>query len=535
MDAMRIFRKDYVIGLDIGSSSVKLVQFARREDGLNLVGAGLKEIEEASDDGFNEKEKISALRSLLSEVDVKRSEAIVSINCPMTSIQKLRVPYMPKGELQEGLRLEAKNYFPFPIDNAILEFEILGDIVEKGIRKYEVIAVASPRATIEAYIALLNKVGIKPASLIPSSYALRKIGGHLLSLAGGEDKTLSFLDIGRRYTELLVFKGKDLAFSRKLPVSGGDFTKAMTAVLVSDRGKTELSFSEAEEIKREIGIPRREGESRIIHDKISTTQVLSMLRTPFENLTNEIERCFDYYREKNIGGEIASLVLFGGGASLAGLPESLTERLGIEAKLGDALEGLKVEPVLRIERAKVSHRLEFAIGAALAGAKGINLLPSEIKEEAKRTFKRATLNGIVTAVILIAILLHVGIKIELANLRKKIDVTRMELLGLQPQLRLAETQMLMNKVLADEPYWEDVFKEIGNIIPEDIHLTELSVKNKIITMKGVISSKEKEVLLSNFILDLEKGIFHGVKLVRSEDKDIGKQSITEFEIKCWVD
>jgi type IV pilus assembly protein PilM len=453
----------------------------------------------------------------------------------MTSINRLKVPYMPKEELREGLMLEAKNYFPFPVDSAALDFEILGDVVEKGVRKYEITAAASPNANIDRHLDLLKKANIKPASFVPCSYALAKIAGHLPSSQSGEkEKAQCLIDIGKCYTELLIFEGRNLAFSRKLPVSGRDFTKALTAILISERGRTELSLAEAEKIKRETGIPGGGG-TDIIDDKISATQVLSMLRAPLERLTSEIERCFDYYREKESGGGIGSVMLFGGGSSLKGLAGFLSERLGMEVKLGDAMEGLKIENAAAIERAEVSHRVGSAVGAALCGAKGINLLPAEIREEAKRIFKRATIKGVVTAVLLASLLLHIGIKTELASLKKRINAARMELSGLQPQLKLAETQILANDVLVNEPHWEDVFKEIGNVIPEDIHLTEINTREKSITMKGAVDSEEEEVLLSNFILNLEKGIFHDVKLVRSEDKDVGKQSITEFEIKCWVD
>jgi Tfp pilus assembly PilM family ATPase len=95
--------------------------------------------------------------------------------------------------------------------------------------------------------------------------------------------------------------------------------------LVSDKGKIKLSLEEAERIKREVGIPP-EGESKMIDDKILTTQLLSMIRSPLEQLVNEIDRCFDYYREESGGGKIDSLMLFGGGALLKGLQQFLVQK-----------------------------------------------------------------------------------------------------------------------------------------------------------------------------------------------------------------
>ena len=102
-----------------------------------------------------------------------------------------------------------------------------------------------------------------------------------------KDQAICLVDIGEFYTELIIVRKKTLVFSRKIPITGKDFTKAMTKVLVSDRGKTELSLEQAEKIKCEVGIPP-EGESKIIDNVISTTQILSMLRPSLEQLASEI-------------------------------------------------------------------------------------------------------------------------------------------------------------------------------------------------------------------------------------------------------
>lgn len=515
-----IFKKDFIIGLDIGTNSIKIAQFRKLEDGLHLVKADLKEIEAKDDAILYEKEIVSILQDLFSGIDIKKSKIIVSINCPKTTIKIAQISYMPKSELREGIRLEAKNYFPFPIEDSLLDYEILGDIVEEGVRKYEVVVAVSPRKTIDKYLSLLAKAAIKPASFVPCSYALQKLAKNFYAREG---KTTCFMDIGKLYTELVIFKGRDLMFFRKIPVAGRDFTQVMTRVLVSERGRTELTIDEAEKIKREIGIPPGEAESKIIDNKISTNQIVSMLRTPLEQLVSEIERCFDYYREETTGTKIDLLLLWGGGASLAGLAKFLSEGLGIEVELG--------EPIHQGD--KISYRLGLAIGAALSERRGINLLPPEIKEETKRVVRRGTLEAIVTAAILTSVLVYIGIKIQLNNFQKRISAGRMELFSLQPQLKKVRVYHLANMILVDEPYWEDVFKELSNLMPGNIYLTNMSMKDNVITMRGVVAQEGGERFLSDFILTLEKGIFKNVKLVKT--KELEGRLGNEFELRCWVD
>ena len=530
----QIFKKDFIVGLDIGTSSVKIAQFRRQEDGLHLVKTDLREI-------GGENKIVPVLKDLFRGINVKKLKVIASINCPKTALKVVKTPFMPKSELRDGIGLQAKNYFPFPIEDAILDYEISGDNSEKGVREYEVAVSVSPKATIAEYLAILGKAGIKPASFVSCPYALQKLTERSYA---GKNQTICIIDMGILYTELVIFsakgepasgrKGLTLMLSRKIPVGGMDITEAMTTVLGSDLGKTALSPHEAEKIKREVGIPP-EGESKIIDNKISTVQILSMLRPSLEQLMNEIGRCFDYYREEAGGGKIDSLVLFGGGAALGGLAKYLSEGLGLEVRLGDAFEGLKVKPEGIQERSKLACRLDLAIGAALTEGKGINLLPAEIKEEKKRVIKRGTLTAILTAILLASLLLFIGLKIQLNNLEKRIAVAKMELRSLQPQRENAETHYLASMVLADEPNWEDVFKELSNLMPDNIHLTKISRASDMITMQGVAVSKDNnaEQLVSGFIVILEKGIFNKVELIKIND--LTDHSGSEYELKCRVD
>ena len=519
------FKKDFIIGLDIGTSSIKIAQFIKGQGGLRLLRADLKEIASSPSAPRNDGQKkiVSTLKDLFKGINVKKSTVIASINCPMTAIKKAVVPHMPKAELRRAIALEAKSYFPFPVSGALLDFEIIGDVEEKGVKKYEIMVTTSPRETVDKYLSILNEAGIKPASLIPCTYALQ-------NLHAGEGRVNCFVDIGERYTESVIFKGRELVFSRKIPVAGGDFTKAMTGVLVSDKGRIELSLEEAEKIKREVGIPQQ-GEPGMIDDKISTVQILSMQRPLLEQLAKEIDRCLDYYRDSAEGGKIDSVVLFGGGAMLRGLPEFLSAELEMEVKVGNSLDGIEIKSGAMSEAvSRQAASLSSAVGAALSEAKGLNLLPPEIKEETKRTFKRAGLQSTAAALILILVFVYIGMRIQLGNYQKRLSVGKLEL----SSLRLAEAKLekrnLINQILSDEPYWEEILKDLSHAIPRNIYLTELSMLDNLIKMKGIILSGDGEEALSAFILKLEEGIFKNVKLVTS--RELEGQAATEFELAC---
>jgi len=218
---------------------------------------------------------------------------------------------------------------------------------------------------------------------------------------------------------------------------------------------------------------------------------------------------------------------------LKGLPEFLSKELEMEVRLGDVLDGLKVDAGAFSGREALSYRLELAVGSALAGGGGINLLPPEIKEETERVVKRGTIEAVATAVIIASILVYMGMRIKIDNFEKRIAVARMEFASLAPELAKARAQALANKVLLDEPQWEDIFKEISNLLPDTVHIEELKMADNIITMKGIVDADRGEEIIASFILTLEKGIFDNVKLVSS--KDLEGAPGEEFELKCWVD
>jgi type IV pilus assembly protein PilM len=497
-----MFKKNLIIGLDISPSSIKVAQFEKKDDGLHLLRLDLKELKHAgSDGGACEQEMIDALKELMRGIDLRKAVVVASVNCSQTVLRKVTAPYMPKAELCEGVKLESKNYFPFPIDQFIFDFEILGESVETGVRKYELIVSVSPEQTVNKYLALLEKAGVQPASFVPFSYALLKSAEGLYCRQG---QTQCFVDIGGSGAELIVCKGKDFVFNRKIPVKGEDFVKALKNTLPP--GRSDVSAS---------------------------AQALPPAFIPLEQLAVEIEKSFDYYKEVGVGRKIDSVVVSGEPELLGDIIKYLAQRLGVEARLGDPLTLLKASKEVIAGSVRGAHRFSLAIGAALSEGKGLNLLPVVMKEKAGRLFQRITIESVVIALALISVLSYIGMKIQLANFEKGISVAKLELSSLQPQLKRVEEQNLASTILADEPRWEDIFIELSNLIPDKAYVRHLRLEDNLITMNGVVSALDGEQILSQFILALEKGLLNNVKLVESKNR--ADAAGIEFELKCKVD
>ncbi|PIQ88628.1 MAG: hypothetical protein COV72_07395 [Candidatus Omnitrophica bacterium CG11_big_fil_rev_8_21_14_0_20_42_13] len=523
-----IFKKSFIAGIDFGADSIKFAQFNEKEDGLHLVSAGIERIKSKDSKQPGDIEIASALKRLLSGVSTARGIFIANINCPGTSAREVTLPFISPAELVQAIRLKAKDYFTFFDEGSSLDYEIAGDVVEGGVRKHKLLVAVSPKATVNKYLSILARTGIKPFSFKCLPVALKGLLGDCYR---DSDKVMAFLDIGKRFSEIVVFGGKSLIFSRKIPVAGDDFTKALTAVLVSERGKTALTFDEAEKIKCSIGIPQDPG-NELIDGKISSAQVLSLLRAPLTQLSGEISRCFDYYREETGGKTINSLTLLGAGAKLAGLEKFLSDELGLEVNFSLSCEVVKIDKGARELTEKDFHRIAPAFGAALAGPGGINLLPREIKEEAARRIIRTTIAVAVSLLLFIPLLTYIGMRIQLGVFEKRITAAHLELANLEPALKATAAGRLAQNVFADEPYWTDVFRELSNIIPDGVYLSQMSMRGKVIRVKGIITLAEKEKIISDFMNKLEEGLFRNVRLIVTKES---ANTLHEFELSSGIE
>lgn len=521
-------RRRFVIGIDVGTSSVKVVQMADVDGKMTVIKSALVDIGGVPG---SQEEALASLKTALIGIETKGAKVVAIVNCPQTCARKIVAPHMPKKELSQAVKWEAKNAILFSIDEALIDFEILGEVSEKNIRKYVVAVAAAPKDTVDRLVALFSKVGIEISALIPISLSLQ----NWLVYSKRKEDILAIVEMGASVTELNIYREGQLAFSRKLPVAGVDITKAMTSTLMSSQGKVELSVGEAEKIKKEQGIPTGE-ETELVDGKILPSQILSLVRPCVEQLAGEIERSFDFFREESHGGKVDKIILFGGGANLKGLVESLKRELEIDIEIGDSLKDIPVLPKAVTDKEGAGLRFDLAIGAILNKGDKINLLPIELKEKTKRFVENMSLKGIAVGAVVSLLLFYTGMHIQLFAYNKKMAALKLEQRTLQPQLNQLRGKILIGGILKDKPYWGDVLKEISHLIPPEIYLTYLRTENDTVRLKGDILRGDEgpQAVLSRFMLTLEEGIFQDVSLVTTQKKT-GSVNIAEFEITCMVE
>ena len=477
-----------VIGLDVGSRSVKMVELKDTVSGVQLLNFKLVELPLTSGkenpDYDPVANKVSAIKESLKDFDTKMVKVFSVVGGPRVSVRRVVMPPMPKREMIDAVKWEAKNHIPFPVEDAIIDYQIIGDVVEQGVKKYDLLVVAAERSLIEEHLSLLKNAGIRVTAVTAaplSLWNLVKKGGLKLP----EDKIVALLNIGGDVTDINIFKGGGLQFTRQVLIAGMNITRAMTGILVSDYGQIELDIHQAEELKKKWGIPT-DTESQMIDDKISSTQILALLRPIIDRMVSEIKRSFAYHREESRGQRVEHVILVGGCSKLKGFAELLSKGLGMNVEVGDPLVSVDVQ-VDKEGASDVASRLAVVMGTALGGTKGINLIPLEIRTQAQRFLRRLSLEVVGTIAAFFMLFNYIFMYSQVTNYNKRIKSSNIELATLRAEVERAADLDTMRKNIArrnslikeltDKGFdWVNILKEMSNIIPPDVILTSISLE-----------------------------------------------------------
>jgi len=225
----------------------------------------------------------------------------------------------------------------------------------------------------------------------------------------------------------------------------------------------------------------------------------------------------------------------GGGSNLKNLTKNLSESLRIPVQLGNPVAAFPSSgPSLVNDDPETAHSFASALGAALASPGDINLLPIEIKQQTKLLIKRSSIKALVTAVVVSLILLYTGMRIRLGIYDKRVAAMELEFRALSPQIEELPKQAFLCSFLNQRIYWSDALKEISNLIPEPVYLTEMNATENILTLKGEIKSPGvgREQFLTQFMCSLEEGIFKEVNLISS--KDSPEDKLNTFKLRLGI-
>jgi len=348
-----------LIGVDIGSHTIKVVHLKKAGEGLKLNTWAHIPIAAKPDASPEEKKQqaVNSLKAFLIQKGIKAQAAASSVSGNAVIVRYVKFPQLTKEELQATLATEAEPFIPFDINDVHLSFHILSNLVEEGQKKMETVLVAAKKDAVQSRVEILEAVGLKPTVIDVDSFALENIFELLPDHGQGAGSTLC-LNMGHTVTNLSIIEDGVTRVVRDVFVSGSTFTKAITKTLQCEPAK-------AEELKKTNGllIDAADKETALQEGNRDAIGVSQALAGVLKDLVSEIHRSVDFFLSQGPERSIGRIVLAGGSAGMKNLTRFLTGELKVPVTVLDPFAFL-VEPPADIPK-EVLPSLGVAAGLAL--------------------------------------------------------------------------------------------------------------------------------------------------------------------------
>lgn len=310
-----LFRKSKnLVGLDIGSSAIKLVELKDvKGGGYRLVKSGLETLSpEAIVDGaiMDASLVVDTVNRLATALNVRNSDFGTSLSGHSVIIKKISLPAMSPEELGESIRWEAEQYVPFDINDVNLDYVVLdsgaGDTMD-------VLLVAVKKDKIGDYTSVISQSGRNPMLVDVDAFAIQNAFEANYPIE--PNRVVALVNVGASVTNVNILSGPSTVFWRDISFGGNQFTDAVQKQL-------SLSFDQAEALKR--------GERAGDH---SVQEILPILRSVTDDLAQELQKTFDFFLATTSTSKIDQLLLSGGSARIVNFDTQLKERFGMAVEV----------------------------------------------------------------------------------------------------------------------------------------------------------------------------------------------------------
>ena len=341
-------KSDDLIGIDIGTGSIKLVEIAWQKNQPVLKNFGIVELPDKTiEDGriVNSEQLTQTLSQLLATTRTESKNVVVAVGGRVMFARELTFPKMTMEELGEAIKWDVGKYIPYTPGSYYFDFAIVGE--GNTDTEIKVLLVASPLENVTNIINVIKSVGLTPVAVDVEPLALYRI------FTNAERSMV--IDIGALLSQVTVFQNGSPAVIRNIPIGGQNFTQAIMDGL-------NMNYNEAEKIKQNQIIL---SQADIGAEYIDVQRQMESLVTEF---ARDITRTAEYYQQQNKNVSIDKIFITGGGAKLSNIVESLAKKLDMPAVLYDPLTKIKIPTSFdKTHLQKIAPQLGTAIGLALRG------------------------------------------------------------------------------------------------------------------------------------------------------------------------
>lgn len=324
-----------LLGVDISSSSVKLVELGRDKGGaLVLECCAIEQLERGwITDGNIEKfdEVAEALRRVVKRSGTKTKNVALALPPSAVITKRISLPGgMTEQELEVQVESEANQYIPFSLDEVSLDFCVVGPS-KNASGDVDVLIAASRKERVQDRQGLAEAAGLKPVIVDIESHAARLAAGRLIEALPnrGVDSVVALFEVGALTTSMQVIRNDDVLYERDQAFGGAQLTQL---------------------IVRQYGFSQEEAESKKRNGDLPEDYQSAVLRPFVDSLAQEIGRALQFFFTSTPYHRVDHIMLAGGSAPLHGLIQAVTEGTGFACSVINPFEGMDVGGAVRLRK-----------------------------------------------------------------------------------------------------------------------------------------------------------------------------------------
>lgn len=316
-------KKDDLIGLDIGSRTIKLGEIVQTKKDRVLQKFGMADLpQDAIAEGrIKEPTMVAdAIKGLVSDLNIKEQNVATSIAGYSVIIKTITVGTVTEEELHDSIQYEAEQYIPFDVQDVNIDFHIIGEN-ESNPSQMNVMLVAAKKEIINEYVDLLEAAGLNLCVIDIDAFAMERVFEENYL---NEEGNFALIDLGANKMNINIVKDYMSAFTRDMTIGGDQITREIAS-------RFDCSFEEAEAAKL--------GKTT---DKVSEEDVLEVTYSFTSSWSDEIRQAIDFYYSTFPDEEIKQIILSGGAAQTAGFSELLAAETSLEVQMCDPFASLSI-------------------------------------------------------------------------------------------------------------------------------------------------------------------------------------------------
>ena len=333
-------RKENLIGLDIGSRTIKLAEVLQTKKERVLQKFGMADLPRDTivEGRIKEPTVVSdTIKGLINDLKIKEQNVATSVAGYSVIIKRITVGKVSEEELHDNIQFEAEQYIPFDVQDVNIDFHIIGEH-ESNPNQMNVMLVAAKKEIIDEYSDVLEMANLNPSVIDVDAFALEKVfeDNYL-----NEEGNIALIDIGANKMNINIVKEYMSAFTRDVSIGGEQIVRDIAS-------QFECSFEEAEAVmlgktqdkEPQEEEPQEEGETK---GKTPTKEeVQEIVRSFALSWCREIRQAIDFYYSTYADEDIKKIVLSGGGAMAKGFSELLSAETSLDVEMCDPFINIKI-------------------------------------------------------------------------------------------------------------------------------------------------------------------------------------------------